>query len=59
MNINNSLWAKGEAQEIYGAITEQLKANVDDTPYHGVSESTIKNIISSKVGKDYFTPVWK
>ena len=59
MSIRNSMWAKGEAHEIYGAIIEQLKANIDDTPYHGVSESEIKNIISGKVGKDYFTPVWK
>lgn len=47
-----------KAQHMYELIRNQLKANIDDTPEHGVPEETLKEAIVSHLGQASASSLW-
>ena len=47
-----------KANNMYEFVRNQLKANVDDTPEHGVPEETLKEAIVGHLGKETAGSLW-
>jgi hypothetical protein len=47
-----------KADHMYELIRNQLKANVDDTPEHGVPEETLKEVIAGHLGPHTTDLLW-
>ena len=49
---------RGKANHMYELIRNQLRANIDDTPEHGVPEETLKEAIVGHLGAQTASTLW-
>lgn len=58
IQIKKNRVLRDKANYMYEIIRTQLKANVDDTPEHGIPEETLKDEISNQLGAQSMKVLW-